>query len=730
MLKDGVRVMRPTSPTQTGPPRGAKAAKQGKKPKPPKPPKPPKAAKPPTASKASRALKAFRAAKTGGSRGIQKRRAVQRRPTAPKVGPPRRASAASPPYETGEAKQCDSRGNMQCNRSVCANTSTSTNTVTIPGIGKPAAPKLILRTPDPHFLSRVLGQVERLTFQRGWSSLETLRLARQNPQSSLMENVAAAVAAETKAKERSDALKKNQNALCKECGNDNRADFGPTVDGDAMVCNRCGVVSSGIFKSLHRDRNCTEDEDKTVRAERPREETTDRFSQNAPSTEEARRARERESRGTYHSRAAKEKQGLGWAPELVARKTAQAERNRKQMAPKDQTKELQILQKLDDLFATLEPMEPGVKRYCRIQAYCTWQNAVRHAACCKSGGACQLNVYGKGFPVIAESVLICALQNLADEVHTIEGVSRSQVVALNNKLAGRIKTSSASAAQRAVRHQIAKLMAHDDVETPPPPCAQHGAPKAEPEAEAEAPAPAPAQPATPARKKQRVEGCSSATDSGSVPTTDELFEQLRTGKLAGDGDAYDSDNQGDNGGDVGEASETAETAEAAGEGKAESNDDEPLTDHAKRLQENINRLHASVMTSTHAAVKAGAYVTFQINDCMNELAALSTTDDRLRWLSLQAFAFVLLEAVARRSEKQLVEQVGWRTKKAHLIQSESATRMRPRLLQSIGMTAERVEAAVCAVDEQLSESVDCIIAEQTGDAMPYDDGASDDDALF
>ena len=168
---------------------------------------------------------------------------------------------------------------------------------------------------------------------------------------------------------------------------------------------------------------------------------------------------------------------------------------------------------------------------------------------------------------------------------------------------------------------------------------------------------------------------------------------------------------------------------AAVEGKAESDDDEPLTDHAKRLQENIHRLHASVMASTHAAVKAGAYATFLHNDCMNELAALSTTDDRLRWLSLQAFAFVLLEAVTRRSEKQLVEEVGWRTKKAHLIQSESATRMRPRLLQSIGMTADGVEAAVRAVDEQLSESVDCIIAERTGDA-DYDDGESDDDALF
>ena len=272
MLKDGVRVMRPTSPTQTGPPRGAKAAKQGKK---------------PSQATSHRSHRRLQSRRRRQRLRACSRRSGRQRPAAAAAskggarcnGGPRRqrsgrraASAASPPYETGEAKQCDSRGKMQCNRSVCANTSTSTSTststVTIPAIGKPAAPKLILRTPDPHFLSRVLGQVERLTFQRGWSSLETLRLARQNPQSSLMENVAAAVAAETKAKERSDALKKNQNALCKECGNDNRADFGPTVDGDAMVCNRCGVVASGIFKSLHRDRNCTEDEDKTVRAER------------------------------------------------------------------------------------------------------------------------------------------------------------------------------------------------------------------------------------------------------------------------------------------------------------------------------------------------------------------------------------------------------------------------------------------------------------------------------
>ena len=61
----------------------------------------------------------------------------------------------------------------------------------------------------------------------------------------------------------------NPLAVCKQCGTTDRNDLQLSTDGDAMVCNRCGVVSSGIFKSLHRDRNCTEDEDKTVRAERP-----------------------------------------------------------------------------------------------------------------------------------------------------------------------------------------------------------------------------------------------------------------------------------------------------------------------------------------------------------------------------------------------------------------------------------------------------------------------------
>ena len=262
----------------------------------------------------------------------------------------------------------------------------------------------------------------------------------------------------------------NPDAACKHCGTTDPNDLQLSPDGDAMVCNKCGAVGPQLAVSQHREKNCAEDEDKTKHAERPRDVSADPFDKPAPTATEARREREREAQGVY-SRKAKEKRGLGWAPEAVARWTAQAARDRKTMHPKDQTKEIQIIHRLDELFVTLEPMDAAVKRYCRVQGWRTWQNAVRHAACCKqAGGECHFNVYTKGFPVIAESVLVTALQNLAHGVDTLEDVAHSHVVALNNKLAARVSSASATAAQRAVRQQVARLMMHDNLEAPLPPC--------------------------------------------------------------------------------------------------------------------------------------------------------------------------------------------------------------------------------------------------------------------
>jgi len=515
----------------------------------------------------------------------------------------------------------------------------------------------------------ILDSMHSLSCHRSWSAVRAL----QPSLPSTVGGVPPPAAVEKK-------KKIPANAVCQECGTTDPNDMEPTADGDAMRCSKCGVVAPGqLTVSMHREKNCTQDEDKTVRAEKPREETKDRFDQTAPSAEEARKAREREAQGVYHSRKEKEKRGLGWAPEYVARMTAQATRNRQEMSPKDQTKENQILQKLDALFATLEPMEGEVKRYCRIKGYCTWQNAVRHAAGCNNSG-CQLSICAKGPPVIAESVLLCALANLAHGVDTIDGVSHTHVVALNNKLNGRVNTSSTSAAQRAVRQQVARLMAHDSLEEPLPPCAQRTPASAKPSPVVEA-------------------ACSPCAPPG-VPSgaaADGLLEQMRQGKLRDEAEAEAV------GGDGG--------SEGGSEGGSDGADAEEHSSYILKLRDAISRLR-QVLSSTRAPVVHATMTVVANNRCMRQLCGACETDARLQNLNLQAFAFVILETVARRAERAAGGA------------SESGSRMRPRLLQSIGMSADRVEAAVAAANAALPEDV-ALPGKAAGD-----DGMAMDDGLF
>ena len=456
----------------------------------------------------------------------------------------------------------------------------------------------------------------------------------------------------------------NPLAVCKQCGTTDRNDLQLSTDGDAMVCNKCGAVGGQLTVSQHREKNCAEDEDKTKHAERPRDVSADPFDKPAPTATEARREREREAQGVVYSRKAKEKRGLGWAPEAVARWTAQAARDRKTMHPKDQTKEIQIIHRLDELFVTLEPMDAAVKRYCRVQGWRTWQNAVRHAACCKqAGGECHFNVYTKGFPVIAESVLVTALQNLAHGVDTLEEVAHSHVVALNNKLAARVNSASATAAQRAVRQQVARLMMHDNLEAPLPPCVPCS-PGASQASESIAPSPAGSAVA------DRTTGVLPPAEAASEPPVNSTKALLRSLQRAG-------------------LDDTGADGPAAGADDAADDAADPeYSSSILRLRDCIDRLRV-VLSSTPAPVMHATMAVVASNVSMNLLCAAYARDARLQQLNLQAFAYVILETVARRIER------------ATGAASEAGTRMRPRLLQSIGTTAEQVEGAVAAAEAVL-----------------------------
>ena len=229
-----------------------------------------------------------------------------------------------------------------------------------------------------------------------------------------------------------------------------------------------------------------------------------------------------------------------------------------------------------------------VKQYCRIKGYCTWQNAVRHAAGCNNSG-CQLSICAKGPPVIAESVLLCALANLAHGVDTIDGVSHTHVVALNNKLNGRVNTSSTSAAQRAVRQQVARLMAHDSLEEPLPPCAQR----------------------TPASARAVAGGGGGvlAVRAAGVPSgaaADGLLEQMRQGKLRDEAEAEAV------GGDGG--------SEGGSEGGSDGADAEEHSSYILKLRDAISRLR-QVLSSTRAPVVHATMTVVANNRCMRQLCA-------------------------------------------------------------------------------------------------------------
>tara|TARA_X000001036_G_scaffold205775_1_gene193367 strand:+ start:727 stop:2517 length:1791 start_codon:yes stop_codon:yes gene_type:complete len=491
-------------------------------------------------------------------------------------------------------------------------------------------------------ITPIVDSMSALSAETGWRMFQTQRET---------EAAAAEAAAEAEAARPKVIHATNSNA-CRGCGARLNA-HSTTADGDSLACEKCGVVGAPVMHSLHREKNCGEDEDKTTRAERYAPPPSDRFAQKAPSVAEARQQREREARGVNFGRRARDKDKHGWVAERVARKTAQAERNRQEMNPKDQTKEIQILHKLEEGLDCIEPVDDRVKHYCRMQTYMAWHAAVRHLGCClntEGGSACQLNIRAKGAPIIAESALLCALQNLHKGVHTLEGVEPSHVKALNEKYQARINGAGVvSAAQRAVRTQVARLMAHAsaDDDAPIPPCG------------AVPPSPAPSATASAASASSAAGPADDMADVHNY--LDGLHREASTETALCDDAAAPS---------------PGHIAEAANGPHREVL--EKLQVFVKRLQ---NVLPASRAPSVATAVRLLADARFGRAVC-DAYAA----DARLSALAMQPFALVVVEAVARRV-------------------ALGVARLPRRILQSLGASQEGVAAAVDAVDPLLPAKV-------------------------
>jgi len=249
------------------------------------------------------------------------------------------------------------------------------------------------------------------------------------------------------------------------CGNCEEAvswnDFRATDDKSHLCCVRCGAISKPLHIATDRERNCNRDEDKTTHADRPYELDTDRFSKPAMLANERRRQTERDIAGTYVSKRAKDKYGIGFAMERNNRSAAtdEMERSRNGMSNRDINKGHQVVVEIEKLFEPLEKMDHRVKRYCRMEADRLWREAVRHAAICCANGWCQYRLKEKPVSVIASTSLVCSLNNLAHGVDVIEGVQHGHIVTLNTKLRT-TQQNTVSSGYRAVEQVVRRLAAH------------------------------------------------------------------------------------------------------------------------------------------------------------------------------------------------------------------------------------------------------------------------------
>ena len=248
--------------------------------------------------------------------------------------------------------------------------------------------------------------------------------------------------------------------LCPSCGSNNPNDFLPTSDKSHMVC-KCGVVTSAIHIATDREKNCAKDEDKTTHADKPYESKTDRFDEPAKSCEELRKEREWKAAGTRISKKTKDKMGIGWQQEHLARAAAAADRQRQEMPVKDQNKGQHIVMELEKLFTPLEPVAGPIKRFCRMEADRAWREAVRHSNVCNAKNMCQLRIKEKGPAVIADAALSCSINALLEGRATLDGISHATVLVLADKLGALQSARGSCCALRAVRTVVSTLLLHD-----------------------------------------------------------------------------------------------------------------------------------------------------------------------------------------------------------------------------------------------------------------------------
>ena len=209
----------------------------------------------------------------------------------------------------------------------------------------------------------------------------------------------------------------NKDDLC-PCARANPNLLVESNDSDCLVCSECGLCTRGtITKALHREKACAADEDKTQHADVP-QEVSDRFANPSSNLQVARQLKSNgePSRCTLP----RDRKKVGFAVETVARLAERGAQMRNSMTAKDQTRELQLLVRLEKLFQHLEPAPDALKRYMRVESYSFFHAYIDHCSKCESAHCRFSGLRGKSLQYLANTCMAATIEQLSDGSCTVE----------------------------------------------------------------------------------------------------------------------------------------------------------------------------------------------------------------------------------------------------------------------------------------------------------------------
>lgn len=239
----------------------------------------------------------------------------------------------------------------------------------------------------------------------------------------------------------------NKDDLC-PCARANPNLLVESNDSDCLVCSECGLCTRGtITKALHREKACTADEDKTQHADAP-QEVSDRFANPSSNLQVARQLKSNgePSRCTLP----RDRKKVGFAVETVARLAERGAQMRNSMTAKDQTRELQLLVRLETLFERLEPMGDELKRYMRVEAYTFFHTYVDHCQTCDKSCCRFTGIRGKSLNYLANTCIDATLEQLENGGCEV-GATKEQIDAVMERNRDHERTPTVRTAVRELR---------------------------------------------------------------------------------------------------------------------------------------------------------------------------------------------------------------------------------------------------------------------------------------